>query len=199
LAKIDDSNININLNFTNAWRRLKRNKILFVFEFLDNIIEESEWFWGVYVFIIIGSLSTPGIVGSLEAIGGSLFTLIIGKFADKNGKLFVPLAALALILISITRIFVNQPINAYIITVIASFILNIFLVSYFSTIYKTIKNDNEEEFMILREIPTVLGRMVVFGVILLTLPYLRYFFILPIIITTLLLCLYFLKKRYLAV
>src|SRR5579859_288706 len=74
LAHIGDKEIAITLNLSKAWRRIKRDKILFLFEFFDNIIEESEWFWSIYVFIVIGSLSTPGIVGSLQAIGGSVFT-----------------------------------------------------------------------------------------------------------------------------
>lgn len=198
LAKIESYEISVNLNFSNAWKRIVRNKSIFIFEFFDNIIEESEWFWSIYVFIIIDSLTVPGIVGSLQAIGGSIFTLFIGKFANKHSKKLIPVAALPLLLVTFLRIFIEQPISAFTVTVIASFLLSFFLVSYFSTIYKTVKDDNEEEFMILREIPTVLGRLVVFGVIYLTIPYLRFFFILPVVIIVLLLLLYIWKGKQLA-
>lgn len=66
LAHVEDSDIQINLNLWNSVKRIARNKTIFVFEFFDNIIEESEWFWSIYVFVIIGSLTTPGIVGSLQ-------------------------------------------------------------------------------------------------------------------------------------
>jgi MFS family permease len=197
LAAIKDKEMKVTLNFSKALKRLARNKTLFVFEFLDNIIEESEWFWSIYVFLIIGSLVTPGIVGSLQAIGGSIFTLLIGKYANKHSKKLIPLAAFLLLLFTVIKIFITAPISAYVVTLIVSFILNFFLVVYFSTIYKTIKNDKEEEFMILREIPTVLGRMVVFGIIYLTLPYLKFFFLLPIVIIILLLFLYISKRKFL--
>lgn len=41
-----------------------------------------------------------------------------------------------------------------------------FLISYFALILKDVKGEGEEEFMILREIPTILGRLVVFGAVL---------------------------------
>lgn len=195
LAQLGDREITVNLNFSKAWKRINRNKTLFVFEFFDNIIEESEWFWSIYVFIIIGSLATPGIVGSLQAIGGSLFTLLLGRYANKHSKKLIPVAALFLLSITFLRIFIKAPVSAYFATITASFLLSSFLVVYFSTIYKTVKNDSEEEFMVLREIPTVLGRMVVFGFIFLTLPYLRFFFLLPIFIITLLLLLYAVKGK----
>lgn len=195
LAKIVDGGLTVSLNFSKAWKRISRNKSLFVFEGFDNIIEESEWFWPIYVFLVIGSLSTPGLIGSLEAVGGALFTFFIGKYANRHDKKLIPIAALLLLGITFLKIFVTAPLPAYIITVAASFVMTLFLVSYFSTIYRTIKNDEEEEFIILREIPTVLGRMVVFGAIYLTASHLHYFFIAPIIFIVLLLLLYMLKNK----
>lgn len=197
LASVGDEGIAISLNFSKAWKRFSRNKTLFLFEFLENIIEESEWFWSIYVFLIIGSLATPGIVGSLEAVGGSLFTLLFGKLANKHAKKLVPPTAFLLLILYILRIFIKTPISAYSITVTASFLLSFFMVAYYSTIYRTVKNDNEEEFMLIRDIPVVLGRMVVFGIMYLTLPFLRYFFLLPVLIISLLLLLYVWKRKLL--
>lgn len=197
LASVGDEGINISFNLSRVWKRFSRNKTVFLLEFLENIIEESEWFWSIYVFLIIGSLATPGIVGSLEAVGGSLFTLLVGKLANKHAKKLVPLTAFLLLLLFVLRIFVTAPISAYSITVTASFFLSFFMVAYYSTIYRTVKNDNEEEFMLIRDIPVVLGRMVVFGTIYLTLPFLRYFFLLPVLVTSLLLLLYVWKRNVL--
>jgi hypothetical protein len=137
-------------------------------------------------------------VGSLQAIGGSIITLIVGKYVNVHGKKLIAFIAGELLLISVARMLVSQPLSAYIITIIAALCMNMFSVSYFSTINKTVKDDNEEEFMVVREIPVVLGRMVVFGVIYLTLPFLHYFFLLPIVVISLLLILYFSKGRHLA-
>jgi hypothetical protein len=198
LTGINDKDIRVSLDLSKAWQRLKRQKLLFVFEGLDNIIEEAEWFWSIYVFLLIGSLSAPGIVGSLQKVGGVAFTLLVGKYAKTHAKKMIPIAAIALMSLYALRLFINTPASAYIVAAVASFVMTLFLVSYFSTIYKTIKGDEEVEFVILREIPTVLGRMVVFGTIFLTLTNLRLFFIMPFIFTGLLLTLYFWKKKLLA-
>jgi MFS family permease len=198
IANIDGKEITITLNFSSAWKRFSRNTSIFLFEFLENIIEEPEWFWGIYVYYIIGSLTVPGIVGSLQAIGGSIFTLLIGKYANTHSKKLLPVAALPLFILGIFKIFTHQPISAYIITVIASFFLSFFLVIYFSTIYKTVKDDDEEEFMILREIPTVLGRLVMLGFAYVTLSNLRFFFVLPAAMIVMMLLLYNRKGKHLA-
>ena len=195
LAPIDNKDFTISLNFRNAWKRISRSKSLFIFEALDNIIEESQWFWGIYVYLLIGSLSTPGIAGSLSSIGAAIFTFFVGKHADKHAKKLIPVASLLLIIISFLQIIVKQPLHAYIVTIAISFALTFFLVAYFTTIYRTVKNDQGEEFIILREIPTVLGRMVVFGMIYLTLSNLHLFFITPLVFTFLLLILYIWKNK----
>ena len=195
LSRINTEHIKVELNVTSALKKVAKNKTLFLFEFLDNIIEESEWFWSIYVFIVIGSLAMPGIVGSLEAVGGSIFTFIIGKYTDKYGRKIIPFAALLLTCITFLRLFVITPISAYVLTVTAGFALTVFLVTYFSTVYKRVKNDGDVEFMILREVPTVLGRLIVFGGIYLTLGHLRYFFILPVMVIIVLFLLYVWKGK----
>lgn len=198
LLKIDDSTVRVSLNFTSAWKRLRNQKTLFLFEIFDNIIEESEWFWGIYVYLLVDSLTAPGIIGSLESIGSALFTVFVGKYANKNSKKIIPLAAILIVIIMVARIFITTPNAAYSITILASFVMTLFIVSYFTSMFKTIKGDGEEEFVILREIPTVLGRMVVFGTILLTASNPNLFFAAPIIFTILLLILYFWKRKLIA-
>jgi hypothetical protein len=197
LARLSRTDLTISLTFSNVMKKLKENKVLFTFEWLENIIEESDWFWAIYVFILIGSLSVPGIVDSMEAIGGALFTLVIGKYANKHGKQLIPWAAFGLIVVNILRIITNSQISAYAVTIAASFALSVFVVCYFSTLFKTIKDKNEDEFIILREIPTVMGRMVAFAGILLFMNNLRFFFVLPIFFTVVLMFLYIWKKSHL--
>lgn len=62
-------------------------------------------------------------------------------------------------------------------------------------IYRAVKGNQEEEFIILREIPTVIGRMIVFGTILLTISNPRFFFVLPILATVVLLGIFLLYRK----
>lgn len=191
LAHMETSAIRIAFRFRSAWQELRRRKFLFFLEGFDNVIEESEWFWGIYVYLLIGSIATPGIVGSLESIGAALFTMFVGKLVNTKDRKVVLLASGGIIALSFSRMFVTSEVGAYSMSLVGSFLLTAFLVSYFSTIYRAVKGENEEEFMILREIPTVLGRLVVFGVILLSLSHPSLFFLLPIGATAILIFLFF--------
>ena len=195
LHKVDIDAESINFSLVAIVKRIKRNKTLLLFEFLDNIIEESEWFWSIYVFVLIGSVTTPGIIGSLEAVGGSIFTLIVGKYVNRFGNKIIPASAGILSILILFRLFIRTPFPAYVLTVMGAFVLTLFLVTYFSKVYKKVKGDDEVEFMIIREIPTVLGRMVVFGMLFLTLHTLKYFFLLPLAAVILLLLIYLWKGR----
>lgn len=195
LARIRQSAISVHITARNIFSKLRERKKLFFLEGLDNILEESEWFWAIFVYVIIGSLSSPGIVGGLEALGGAVFTLIIGKLADRKDKKLVFWALAGIIMVWSARFFISSEWPAYLITVVASFVMTAFLVSYFSVIYREVKNKKEEEFLILREIPTVLGRIVVFGTILLSLNNLRVFFFLPIALAIILMVALAYKNR----
>ncbi len=173
----------INLQFSQAFAQFRRRKLLFFLEGFDNIIEESEWLWGIIVYLLIGSLTTPGIVSSLESLGGALFTILVGRYVNKQKStlsiLYVSIVGLALVWFA--RFFVETPLPAYIITVAASFVMTLFLISYFAIIYRKVKGDQDAEFVILREIPTVLGRMVVFGVAFIVASDIERFYFLPVV------------------
>lgn len=156
------------LSFSNILPRIWRRKRLFLMEMFDNIVEESEWFWGIFAFIIIGTLEAPAYIGAAGAIGSALFAKFIGKNVDKvNASRYVVIASVGLIALWGMRFFVESSLVAYVIAASASFMMAMFLISYFALILRDVKGDNEEEFIVLREIPTVIGRSVVFGTILL--------------------------------
>lgn len=186
LTGLTTENIRVTFHWREAWQGLKRRRRLFWLEGLDNVMEESEWFWGIYVFLIIGSLAAPGIAGAAAAVGASLFTLLIGKRVNRSPRRVVVLASLGLALIFCGQFFVSSPFQAYMISLFASFILSAFLVAFTSVIYREVKGDEEEEFIILREIPTVLGRMVVFAGILVCATNPGNYFLIPMIVALLL-------------
>ncbi len=191
LIGINTHEVAVTLRLAQMWQKFKERKTLFFLEALDNIIEESEWFWSLYVYLIIGTLYAAGFVGSLQAIGGALFTLLIGKYASKHTKPLIIGSALLLVFISALRIFITNHLFVYTISLVTSFVMTAYLISYFSFIYKTVKGKEDESFIILREIPTVVGRMVVFGAILLLTSHTNIFFILPILTIMVLLVVFY--------
>lgn len=195
IAPITKSTITVKLRWRNALHKLRNRKKLFFLESLDNMIEESDWYWDIFVYLMIGTLAVPGVVGSLSALGGALFLLLIGKRVDHgNTRRFIVIAALCVVVVSVGRVFASGQIIAYILTVAGAFAMTFLLVPYFSYIYKSVKDADEEEFIILREIPTVLGRMVVFGVIIVTLQSPQYFFIFPALVAIMLGSIFFLPS-----
>lgn len=195
IAAINTEEVRVKFHWREAWQGLRRRKGFFFLESFDNIIEESEWFWGIYVYLLIGSLAIPGVVGSIAAIGTVLFTLLIGKKVNSHPRLVVIIASACLMMVSTGQIFAQNTLTAYMITLASSFILTAFLVAYSSIIYRRVKGDEEEEFIILREIPTVLGRMIVFSGILVAAENPRYFFLLPLIAGVLLFSTFIIKKN----
>ncbi len=181
LIGVDLKNLKINIKFKNIFLKIKERKRLLFLEVFDNILDKSERFWAIFVYLMIGTIAAPGIVGSLESLGGALFTLFVGKYANKHSYKLIILSSLSLSLIWFLRMFIKTPFWAYSISIFASFAITMFVVSYVTFIYKKIKNKKEEEFLILREIPTVLGRLILFGVILIFVNNLQMVFFLPII------------------
>ncbi|MEF3691993.1 MAG: hypothetical protein V3574_02990 [Candidatus Moraniibacteriota bacterium] len=196
LYKIKSQESKLNLNWKNFWIKFKKRKSLFFLESLDNIIEESHWFWSIYVYLILGSLVAPGIVGTLSSLGGIIFMFLVGKKSNGKPEKLIVWASALMILISFLRIYIVDQYLAYGLTLVGSFAMTFLLVPYFSYIYKSIKDKDEEEFIILREIPTVFGRLIVFGFILLTISHPNLFFLLPLAISFLLLVIFVMRKKF---
>ena len=194
----DDDKVDMKLS--GSLKLFWRKKFLFFLEGFDNIVEESEWLWGIVVFLLIGSLATPGIVGSLEALGGALFTIFVGRYVNKQKSTIVILSASMFLLALVwgARFFIETPLPAYLITVASSFVMTLFLVSYFAMIYRKVKGDQDAEFIILREIPTVFGRMIVFGIAFLVASDIERFYFVPIAAMTVLFLAIALMRKYLS-
>lgn len=195
LIGINTEDIRVTFHWRKAWQGLRKRKRLFFLESLDNILEESEWFWGIYVFLVIGSLAVPGIAGSLAAIGSALFALFVGKKVNQSPHQVVAIALFGLVMIFLGQSLVENRLEAYVLSLAASFTFTAFLVAYTSIIYREVKGDSEEEFIILREIPTVLGRMLVFGAILLAAANPGIYFLVPMAVALVLMIWFVYKLR----
>ncbi|MFA5994203.1 MAG: hypothetical protein WC823_04560 [Parcubacteria group bacterium] len=185
----------LSLHWKETFVKIRKRKKLFFLEVLDNVIEESHWYWSIYVYLMIGTLAVPGIVGSLSALGGVLFMIFVGKKANKKPEKLIVIAALLMVAISVGRIFSQGQILAYVLTLAGSFAMTFLLVPYFGYIYRAIKDRNEEEFIVLREVPTVIGRLIVFGCILLTLNHPQYFFVLPAIVAVIMIGMFIIAEQ----
>ncbi|HNW71607.1 MAG TPA: hypothetical protein PKZ36_00675 [Candidatus Paceibacterota bacterium] len=159
-------------NFKFSWKEVKKiyfqNKKYFIPEVIDNLAEDAMALWSIFIFIKLASTIEIGIIGTITAVTSLFFTLTIGKLTDnwnkhkliKIGAIFVSLVWF--INFTVGEFFPNQWLF-YIATIFATLSLKVFLVPYSSLMYNRARKD-DARFLILREIPTVLGRIILFSI-----------------------------------
>ena len=182
LTRLPEMEKHISISVPKALPRLIRERKIFTLEFFDNIIEEAEWYWPIFVYLALGSISFPGYIGAVSAIAGFLFSVTVGKMSNTREHSVLLASGALMALISFARVVSPENEIIYLgITFGASFVSLAFLNSYFTLIYRKIKRTEVDnaEFMIIREIPTIVARLVVFGTILLVAT--QEFFLLPIV------------------
>lgn len=150
--------------FKEIWQK---NKQYFVPEIIDNLAEDAMALWVIFIFIQLASTLEVGIVGTITGVASLFFTLTLGKLTDqwdkhklmKIGAFFVSIVWF--INFFIGEFFPNQYLF-YIATIFATFSLKVFLVPYSSLMYNQARKA-DAQFLVLREIPTVLGRLILFS------------------------------------
>lgn len=159
-------------NFLFSWQKFrevfKKNKQYFIPEVVDNLAEDAMALWTIFIYLQLVSTLQVGIISTIVAIASVFFTITIGKLTDKWDK--HKLLKIGAILVSLVW-FINFAIGEfipnqwlfYIATIFATLSLKVFLVPYSSLMYNQARKD-DAQFLILREIPTVLGRIILFSI-----------------------------------
>ncbi len=159
-------------NFVFSWTKFKeiyeKNKRFIVPEMVDNLAEDAMALWSIFIYLELASTLQVGIVGTITSIASLFFTLTIGKLTDNwNKHRLIKIGAMLVSLVwfinfTIGELFPNQYLF-YIATIFATLSLKVFLVPYSSLMYNQARKD-DAQFLILREIPTVFGRLILFGI-----------------------------------
>lgn len=150
--------------FKEIWQN---NKQYFVPEIVDNLAEDAMVLWTIFIFLQLASTLEVGIIGTITAVASLFFTLTLGKLTDqwdkhkliKIGAFFVSIVWFANFVIG--EFFTNQYLF-YIATIFATLSLKVFLIPYSSLMYNQARKE-DAQFLVLREIPTVLGRLILFS------------------------------------
>ncbi|MCX6796701.1 MAG: MFS transporter [Candidatus Falkowbacteria bacterium] len=141
-------------------------------EVIDNIGEEADGIiWPIFIFLFVGSVVSVGAVGTLVGLGSFIFTFFIGQSTDKyNKKNILKWSAIFFTLIWLFRFFINNEFLFYVSTLLAGFTMTMFIIPFTALIYNTAKENNKnkvEEFIVFREIPVAIGRIIIFSLALL--------------------------------
>jgi MFS family permease len=162
-------------NFIFTWKRAREiyseNKKFFIPEVIDNLAEDAMVFWSILVFLSLSSVFHVGAIASTVAVTSIIFTILLGNLTDNWSKhKLITIGAISLTLAWILNFFIGTyttvPWIFYVGTIFVSLAMKTFLIPYGSLLYNRARKD-DAQFLVLREIPTILGRQILFVIALL--------------------------------
>lgn len=143
----------------------RKYKKYFFSEISNNIGEEIEGvIWPIFVYLSLVNIVSVGYVGSILAVSSSIFTLIVGRLADKKNKTkMIKTSALLILVVWILRYILNNEAAFYILTAFAGMVFVVLSVPYYSIFYEIAKKEKVSVFFTFREVPVWIARVTVFG------------------------------------
>lgn len=152
---------------------VQKNKRFILPEILDNLGQDAQVIWMLFLFITAFTVLDIGALGVLAGLVGMIVTHINGSLIDKwNKKAIVRFGAITTtimwVLSYIVAIYSPTPVLLYTVTVFRGFALGIFASAYGVIMFNRARSAGAQ-FLVLREIPTVLGRVMIFAITLLLL------------------------------
>jgi MFS family permease len=162
-------------NFIFTWKRAREiyseNKKFFIPEVIDNLAEDAMVFWSILVFLSLSSVFHVGAIASTVAVTSIIFTILLGNLTDNwNKHKLITIGAISLTLAWTLIFFIGTyttvPWIFYVGTIFVSLAMKTFLIPYGSLLYNRARKD-DAQFLVLREIPTILGRQILFVIALL--------------------------------
>lgn len=152
---------------------IHKNKHFVLPEILDNLGQDAQVIWTLFLFLTAFTVLDIGALGVLAGLVGMLVTHITGTLIDKwDKKMVVRFGAIATTIMwtlsYVIAIYSPTPILLYTVTVLRGFALGIFASAYGAIMLNRARSA-DAQFLVLREIPTILGRVIVFVITLLLL------------------------------
>ena len=156
--------LEVKLNFHGVVDYIKRYKKYFVAEFLMSIPGEIEGFvLPIFLFLTFRDVLSVGFLATCLALGGVVFTLLVGKYSDRvSRKTFMRIGSVVLIAAWLGMYLANNQLSFYGLSGIIGFFGALVFVPFSSIFYINAKNNHIEDFVIFRELPISLGRILLY-------------------------------------
>ena len=147
---------------------VKENKKFIIPEILDNLGQDAQVIWTLFLVITALTVLDIGVLGVISGFVGMIVTHINGKLIDKTDKKTVVRFGAVSTTIMWTlsyfvAVYMPTPAILYIVTALRGFALGIFASAYGVIMFNRARS-SDAQFIVLREIPTVFGRVVVFAI-----------------------------------
>ncbi|MDO8589914.1 MAG: hypothetical protein Q7R69_01410 [bacterium] len=144
----------------------RKNKHFILPEILDNLGQDAQIIWVLFLIITGLTVLDIGALGVLAGLVGIVVTHITGTLIDKwDKKAIVRFGAIATTvtwtLSYVVAIYSPTPALLYMVTILRGFALGIFASAYGAIMLNRARSA-DAQFLVLREVPTILGRVIVF-------------------------------------
>lgn len=149
--------------FSEGVRLFKKYPKIFWAGIVDSIGGETKsYLWPIFIYLSLLSIETVGAVSTLMQAASILFIFLIGKLTDRFKKLsMIKLASVFLAILWISCYFFQTEAYFYLISIVISFAMTMFVIPFTSLINNTAKRDNLDEFFVFNEIPKAIGRIMI--------------------------------------
>jgi MFS family permease len=173
-------------SFSHSKEIYKSNKRFFIPEIIDNLAEDAGVIWSIFVYMQLASIVQIGIIGTLTAVATIMFTLTIGRLTDRwNRQKLIRIGAMLVSFMWFLNFLVGQYIPNqwlfYIASIGMALALKVFLVPYSAVLFNRARKD-DAQFIVLREIPTIIGRLILYSLALIFYDHLPYVFVIVAIV-----------------
>ena len=183
LLYLPDSRPAIQFQFGKFFALARRYPRYILAEIGENIREEiGSTMLPIVIFLIFSSILSVGFVGVLTKIGGALFILLIGHYADRLKRTnILRIGAIITMAIWVTFFFARGEVSFYVLTLFVGFFGALLLIPFNALVYDYAQeNKAPAEFIVFREVPVTLARVFVYGTGLLFVNSLHYLFLFPV-------------------
>lgn len=145
---------------------VRANKHFIIPEILDKLGQDAQVIWSLFIFITALTVLDIGALGVITGVIGIGVTYITGGLIDRwDKKAVMRLGAVATTLMWVLSYLIAAynptPFLLYVITALRGFALGVFVNAYGTIMFNRARSA-DAQFLVLREIPTILGRVILF-------------------------------------
>lgn len=156
----------VNINFERILDYTRRYKKYFFAELFLSISDDIEYYVvPIFIFLTFRNIFSIGILTTFLSLGSAIFMMIVGKYSDKREKhKLMRIGAIAMMIIWLGFYFVTSQVAYFVLSFFSGFLGALISIPFRSIFYINAQDNHVEDFIIFREIPLSIGRVLLYGV-----------------------------------
>lgn len=144
----------------------EENKRFFVPEIVSSFAETGSLILSIFIYLKLLSVTQVGYMGTIAAVSSVFFTITIGRLTDEwNKHKLMKISAFTASVIWVACFYIGthapNPWLFYLATFLLTLNVKAFVVPYQSLLFNGARN-GDAQFLVLREIPNVIGRIIIY-------------------------------------